>query len=146
MSSACRGADFTEVDINLPFITADDSGPKQRSRLNFPVAGGIERKIEIHDAVMEIAARELGPPAAARPVDQHLCFLPYARLVVAERLVPLLRLEAREALLSMCVPTTAERVSPVFLHADPHREDDHMPVPGLVHRYPDRTASAPEWL
>jgi lysine 2,3-aminomutase len=45
---------------------------------------------------------------------------------------------AQAALLRMCVPTTAEKLCPDFLRGDPHRENHHMPVPGLVHRYPDR--------
>jgi lysine 2,3-aminomutase len=36
------------------------------------------------------------------------------------------------------VPTTAELASGVGESADPLCEDDHSPVPGLVHRYPDR--------
>lgn len=42
------------------------------------------------------------------------------------------------ALLRMCVPTTAEQICPDFLRGDPHHENDYMPVPGVIHRYPDR--------
>ena len=36
------------------------------------------------------------------------------------------------------IPTTAEQVVADFESEDPLREKDHTPVPGLVHRYPDR--------
>jgi len=38
----------------------------------------------------------------------------------------------------MAVPADMELVDPPFLMADPLEEDHDMPVPGLVHRYPDR--------
>lgn len=43
-----------------------------------------------------------------------------------------------DALLRMCLPSAAELLTPDFLHDDPHAEEAHMPVPGLIHRYPDR--------
>jgi lysine 2,3-aminomutase len=36
------------------------------------------------------------------------------------------------------IPSAAEAVRSPFEMADPCGEDSHMPVPGLVHRYPDR--------
>jgi lysine 2,3-aminomutase len=38
----------------------------------------------------------------------------------------------------MCVPDIAELHNPAFLRDDPLEEEEDMPVPGLVHRYPDR--------
>jgi lysine 2,3-aminomutase len=38
----------------------------------------------------------------------------------------------------MGVPHVQELCDPEFLHADPLEEEADMPVPGLVHRYPDR--------
>jgi lysine 2,3-aminomutase len=38
----------------------------------------------------------------------------------------------------MCVPEVEELSDPDFLSDDPLEEDSDMPVPGLVHRYPDR--------
>ena len=38
----------------------------------------------------------------------------------------------------MAIPQAAELINPPFLQADPLEEDHHSPVPGLVHRYPDR--------
>lgn len=38
----------------------------------------------------------------------------------------------------MCVPQVQELFDPPCLKDDPLEEDEDMPVPGLVHRYPDR--------
>jgi lysine 2,3-aminomutase len=38
----------------------------------------------------------------------------------------------------MSVPRSDELFDPPFLHADPLKEEEDMPVPGLVHRYRDR--------
>ena len=38
----------------------------------------------------------------------------------------------------MCVPQVQELYDPPCLKDDPLEEDEDMPVPGLVHRYPDR--------
>lgn len=43
-----------------------------------------------------------------------------------------------DPVLRMSVPQGQELWSPSFLTDDPLAEDHHMPVPGLVHRYPDR--------
>lgn len=46
--------------------------------------------------------------------------------------------DATDPVFAMCVPQTAELCDPDFLMDDPLDEDEDMPVPGLVHRYPDR--------
>ena len=43
-----------------------------------------------------------------------------------------------DPIFQMCVPQARELVDPPFLRADPLEEGEDMPVPGLVHRYPDR--------
>jgi len=43
-----------------------------------------------------------------------------------------------DPVLQMCVPQGAECFTPAHLRDDPLEEDEDMPVPGLVHRYPDR--------
>lgn len=43
-----------------------------------------------------------------------------------------------DPIFQMAVPQTEELSSPAYLQADPLAEEEHMPVPGLVHRYPDR--------
>ena len=40
-----------------------------------------------------------------------------------------------------CVPQPEELLSPPFCVPDPLQEEEHSPVPGLVHRYPDRALS-----
>ncbi|HAK95753.1 MAG TPA: lysine 2,3-aminomutase [Planctomycetes bacterium] len=47
-------------------------------------------------------------------------------------------LDARDPVFSMAVPQIHELFDPPFLVDDPLEEDHDMPVPGLVHRYPDR--------
>ncbi len=43
-----------------------------------------------------------------------------------------------DPIFQMCVPQMEEMFDPPFLHADPLEEEVDMPVPGLIHRYPDR--------
>lgn len=43
-----------------------------------------------------------------------------------------------DPVLAMSVPQPCELLNPPFLQDDPLAEERHMPVPGLVHRYPDR--------
>jgi lysine 2,3-aminomutase len=46
--------------------------------------------------------------------------------------------DCRDPIRRMMIPTTAEFVRAAGEADDPLSEDAHMPVPGLVHRYPDR--------
>ena len=46
--------------------------------------------------------------------------------------------DASDPVFQMCVPQMEELFDPPFLVDDPLEEDHDMPVPGLVHRYPDR--------
>jgi len=48
------------------------------------------------------------------------------------------RPDASDPIFAMCVPQADELHSPSCLSADPLAENSDMPVPGLVHRYPDR--------
>ncbi|MEI6971135.1 MAG: KamA family radical SAM protein [bacterium] len=43
-----------------------------------------------------------------------------------------------DPVLRMSVPQHDELFNPPFLKDDPLAEESHMPIPGLVHRYPDR--------
>ena len=43
-----------------------------------------------------------------------------------------------DPIFQMSVPQMEELFDPPFLHADPLEEEADMPVPGLIHRYPDR--------
>jgi lysine 2,3-aminomutase len=47
-------------------------------------------------------------------------------------------LDGSDPVFQMCVPQRQELYDPPCLKDDPLAEDEHMPVPGLVHRYPDR--------
>ncbi len=44
----------------------------------------------------------------------------------------------RDPVFQLSVPQIQELYDPPFLREDPLEEDEDMPVPGLVHRYPDR--------
>jgi len=48
------------------------------------------------------------------------------------------RANSSDPIYRMCVPEAAELEDPPFLSDDPLEEDEDMPVPNLVHRYPDR--------
>lgn len=43
-----------------------------------------------------------------------------------------------DPIFAMSVPQAEELLNPSYLKEDPLEEEKHMPVPGLVHRYPDR--------
>jgi lysine 2,3-aminomutase len=46
--------------------------------------------------------------------------------------------DRRDPVFQMCIPQLQELYDPPFLKDDPLEEDEDMPVPRLVHRYPDR--------
>jgi lysine 2,3-aminomutase len=48
------------------------------------------------------------------------------------------RPDMTDPIFQMCIPQTDELFDPPFLRADPLEEEKNMPVPGLIHRYPDR--------
>ena len=48
------------------------------------------------------------------------------------------RADASDPIFAMAVAQGEELIDPPFLRADPLEEERDMPVPGLVHRYPDR--------
>ncbi len=48
------------------------------------------------------------------------------------------RPDTSDPIFQMCVPQPEELFSPSWLSEDPLEENEDMPVPGLVHRYPDR--------
>jgi len=70
-----------------------------------------------------------GIPAAAAKFP--LAITPYYAALVR-------RPEATDPIFRMCVPQAAELFDCPYLHEDPLEEDQDSPVPGLVHRYPDR--------
>jgi len=47
-------------------------------------------------------------------------------------------LDYSDPVFKMIVPDINELINPSFLENDPLEEEEHMPVPGLVHRYKDR--------
>ena len=68
----------------------------------------------------------------ARAADRFpLAVTPYYASLIA-------RADASDPIFQMCVPQPVELCDPAFLKEDPLEENDDMPVPGLVHRYPDR--------
>lgn len=48
------------------------------------------------------------------------------------------KMDLSDPVLQMSVPQGRELCNPDFLTEDPLAEETHMPIPGLVHRYPDR--------
>jgi len=46
--------------------------------------------------------------------------------------------DVSDPIFQMCVPQISELDNPACLSEDPLEENEDMPVPGLVHRYPDR--------
>jgi len=76
-------------------------------------------RLEVSEGLLAAAARF---PLAITPY--------YASLIRA--------LSASDPVFAMSVPQGAELTDPPFLGDDPLEENKDMPVPGLVHRYPDR--------
>lgn len=48
------------------------------------------------------------------------------------------RPDLSDPVFAQCVPQGVELEDPAWLAEDPLNEDGHSPVPGLIHRYPDR--------
>jgi lysine 2,3-aminomutase len=75
--------------------------------------------LEGADALKAVAARY---PLAITPY--------YASLIQSA--------DPSDPVFQLCVPQVDELYNPPFLRDDPLEENEDMPVPGLVHRYPDR--------
>ncbi|MFH1463892.1 MAG: KamA family radical SAM protein [Pseudomonadota bacterium] len=60
-----------------------------------------------------------------------LAITPYYAALIQE-------LDPSDPIFAQAVPQPVELFDPAFLRDDPLEEDEDMPVPGLVHRYPDR--------
>ncbi|HEM47163.1 MAG TPA: KamA family radical SAM protein, partial [Alphaproteobacteria bacterium] len=75
----------------------------------------------------EMGVQDLLAPASRFP----LAITPYYASLI-RRPVP------GDPIFAMSVPQMEELADPAFLLDDPLEEDEDMPVPGLVHRYPDR--------
>jgi len=80
---------------------------------------------------------ELFPNLAGQPQIQDvitrypLAITPYYASLIR-------RADLTDPVFQMSVPQMDELYDPPFLQADPLQEEKDMPVPGLIHRYPDR--------
>ena len=73
-----------------------------------------------------------GQPSLVRAAEKFpLAITPYYASLIQTP-------DASDPIFKMCVPQAQELNDPPFLSDDPLEEDHDMPVPGLVHRYPDR--------
>ena len=73
----------------------------------------------------------LSPGLSRAAAKFPLAITPYYASLIRE-------LDPRDPVFGMAVPQIHELFDPPFLVDDPLEEDHDMPVPGLVHRYPDR--------
>ncbi len=71
-------------------------------------------------------------PRLRRVVEKYpLAITPYYATLIQ-------RADQTDPIFRMVVPHVEELEDPPFLTPDPLQEETHMPIPGLVHRYPDR--------
>jgi lysine 2,3-aminomutase len=71
-------------------------------------------------------------PAVAEVIKKYpLAITPYYASLIR-------KLDVSDPIFAMCVPQSNELQDPAWLSEDPLEENEDMPVPGLVHRYPDR--------
>jgi lysine 2,3-aminomutase len=79
--------------------------------------------------ILRASPVSLGTAAAAAKFP--LAITPYYASLIE-------RFDGSDPVFRMCVPQVEELTDPPCLKDDPLEEDEDMPVPGLVHRYPDR--------
>ncbi len=77
-------------------------------------------------------------PALFERLDLDLVVGKYPMAITPYYASLIRRPEPADPIFRMAVPDAAELSNPTFLRDDPLEEEEDMPVPGLVHRYPDR--------
>lgn len=87
-------------------------------------------------SVEELLAALPGLDADARGIDEAARRFPLAITPYYASLIR--RADRSDPIFQMAVPQAAELTDYAVLKEDPLSEDDDMPVPGLIHRYPDR--------
>ena len=92
----------------------------------------MRRRIRTQVELQEIFPNlHMGSGLAAAAERFPLAITPYYASLIR-------RLDVSDPVFCMSVPQFEELLDPSFLQDDPLEEDHDMPVPGLVHRYPDR--------
>lgn len=92
----------------------------------------MRHRIRTVDQLAETFTGLVLPPGVRRAAEAFpLAITPYYASLIQ-------RLDETDPIFRMAVPQPLELFDPPFLKEDPLEEDEDMPVPGLVHRYPDR--------
>ncbi|NQV35099.1 MAG: KamA family radical SAM protein [Phycisphaeraceae bacterium] len=77
-------------------------------------------------------------PAVAQASDLNPVIGKYPLAITPYYASLIQKTDTSDPIFQMCVPQMQELIDPPFLSPDPLEECHDMPVPGLVHRYPDR--------
>jgi len=89
----------------------------------------LSRHLDLTDGQKQAIGIDFGLPFAITP---------YYAALIAGKYIKNTHEQARNALIRMAVPSMNENASAGNEFADPLAEEAYSPVPGLVHRYPDR--------
>jgi len=125
--------------ISLEAVSTDD-GPKesQPPSSTYPFSPWHDWRWQMRNRIrtVEELLRYYPDLPGANEIDSAsrtfaMAITPYYASLIRE-------LNPRDPVFRMSVPSGDELVDPAFLHSDPLEEDHDMPVPGLVHLYPDR--------
>ena len=102
--------------------------PKGWEDWRWQMANRIRTRPQLLAAFPHLAA---GPDLAAVTAKYPMAITPYYASLIR-------RADSSDPVFQMCVPRGQELTDPPFLMPDPLEECHDMPVPGMVHRYPDR--------
>ncbi|MEN6425462.1 MAG: KamA family radical SAM protein [Phycisphaerales bacterium] len=102
--------------------------PKNWNDWRWQMANRIRSSQQLSAAFPRLAG---GPDLASVMTKYPMAITPYYASLIR-------RADRNDPIFQMCVPQGQELLDPPFLSADPLEECRDMPVPGMVHRYPDR--------
>jgi lysine 2,3-aminomutase len=142
MCSASEGDDSSHGDASLcaaeeeppPIATAPAGNetvtrqPKGWNDWRWQMANRIRTPQQLSAAFPGLTG---GPNLASVMAKYPMAITPYYASLIR-------RLDGSDPIFRMCVPLVQELTDPPFLTPDPLEECRDMPVPGMVHRYPDR--------
>ena len=140
----------SEGDLDVPdsqpqlLLGDDDTGPASAKPLSAPLAAlavteqWTDWRWQMRNRIRSLAQLKSFFPEV-EPMTGLYDALKRFQMAITPYYASLIRsLGNTDPVFRMAIPQAAELVNPPFLQADPLDEDHHSPVPGLVHRYPDR--------
>jgi lysine 2,3-aminomutase len=126
----------TALEFNFEFAASDCLSPRLSALAQNPQWK--DWQWQMRSRIRSVAAlsgffpsMQLDTGLAAAAEKFPLAITPYYASLIR-------KLDSSDPVFNMAVPQGQELWNPPFLRDDPLEEDHDMPVPGLVHRYPDR--------